>query len=140
MNQYFRRVGVFNNRKITLKKKHGPSLQQNILKTHVIQTVIILIVLAVRYVISLSSAQNIRFLRWSLLHSFYFIRAVSYTHHMCLCSLAIKRSSDIEQNSGLKPNSYECLFICNRNLISISAYNFSKFLFYVLTSLLTKFV
>ena len=124
--QYRRTVGVFNNRKILLQKTHGPSLQKNLLITHLIQTVIILIVLAVRYVISLSSAQNIRFLRCSLSYSFYFINAVSYIHHMCLYSLAIKCSGDIEENPGPKPNSCEYLSIWHWNLNSISAHNFIK--------------
>ena len=126
LNQYRRTARVFNNRKILLKKTHGPSLQKNILITHLIQTVIILIVLTVRYVISLSSAQNIRFLRRSLSYSFYFINAVSYIHHMWHYSLAIKCSSDIEENPGPKPNSCEYLSICHWNLNSISAHNFIK--------------
>ena len=60
LNQYRRTVGVFSNGKIPLKKPHGPSLQKkNILKTHLIQIVIFLPVLTVRYAISLSSAQDI---------------------------------------------------------------------------------
>ena len=126
LNQYCETVGVFNIRKIPLKKTHGPSLQKNILITHLIQTVIILIVLTVRYVISLSSAQNIRFLRRPLFYSFYFINVVSYIHHMWLYSLAIKCSGDIEENPGPKPNSCEYLSICDGNLNSISAHNFIK--------------
>ena len=128
LNQYRRTVGVFNNRKIPLKKTHGPSLQKNILTTHLIQTVMILIVLTVRYVISLSSAQNIRFLRRLLFYSFYFINAVSCIHHMWFYSLAIKCSGDIEENPGPKPNSCEYLSICHWNLNSISAHNFIKML------------
>ena len=109
LNQYRRTFGVFNNRKIPLKRTHGPSLQKNILTTHLIQTVMILIVLTVRYVISLSSAQNIRLLRRLLFYSFYFINAVSCIHHMWFYSLAIKCSGDIEENPGPKPNS--CLFV-----------------------------
>ena len=127
LNQYCRTVGVFNNRKILLKKTHGPSLKKNILITHLIQTVIILIVLTVRYVISLSSAQNIWFLRRSLFYSFYFINAVSYIHHHTwLYSLAIKWSGDIEKNPGPKPNSCEYLSICHWNLNSISPHNHIK--------------
>ena len=125
LNQYRRTVGVFNNRKIPLKKTHGPSLQKNILTTHLIQTVMILIVLTVRYVISLSSAQNIRFLRRLLFYSFYFINAVSCIHHMWSYSLAIK-CSDIEENLGPKSNSCEYLSICHWSLNSISAHNFIK--------------
>ena len=132
LNQYCRTVGVFNNRKILLKKTHGPSLQKNILITHLIQTVIILIVLTVRYVISLSSAQNIRFLRRPLFYSFYFINVVSYIHHMWLYSLAIKCSGDIEENPGPKPNSCEYLSSLHTTL--------SNCFFFVLTSLLTKLI
>ena len=45
---------------------------------------------------------------------------------MRLDFLAIKRSGDIEQNPGPKPNSCECLSICHWNLNSISAHNFIK--------------
>ena len=126
LNQYRKTVGVFNNRKILLKKPHGPSLEKNILKTQLIQIVIFLLALTVIYAISLSSAQNIRFLCRSLFHSFRFINAVSYIHHVWLYSLAIKRSGDIEKNPGLEPNSCECLSICHWNLNSISAHNFIK--------------
>ena len=126
LNQYRRTVGDFDNHKILLKKTYDPSPQKIFLITHLIQTVIILIVLTVRYVISLSSAQNIRFLRRSLSYSFYFINAVSYIHHMWLYSLAIKCSGDIEENPGPKPNSCEYLSICHWNLNSISAHNFIK--------------
>ena len=126
LNQYRWTVGVFNNRKLPLKKPHGPSLQKNILKTHLIEIVIFLLVLTVRYAISLSSAQNIRLLRRSLLHSFYLINADSYIHYVWFYSLAIKRSGDIEENPGPKPNSCECLSICHWNLNIISAYNFIK--------------
>ena len=126
LNQYRRTVVVFNNRKILLKKTHGPSLQKNILITHLIQIVIILIVLTIRYVISLSSGQNVRFLRWSLFYSFYFINEVSYIHHIWLYSLAIKCSGDIEENPGPKPNSCKYLSICHWNLNSICAHNFIK--------------
>ena len=45
---------------------------------------------------------------------------------MWLCSLAIKRSGDIEENPGPKPNSCDCLSICHWNLNSIPAHNFIK--------------
>ena len=90
---------------------------------------IMLIVLTIRYVISLSSLQNIRFLRRSLFYSFYFFNAVLYIHHVWLCSLDIKRSGDIEENPGPKPNSCEYLSICHWNLNSISAHNSTKFFF-----------
>ena len=85
---------------------------------------IILIVLTVRYVISLSSAQNIRLLRRSLFQSFYFIDAVSYIHIAWLYFLPIKRCSDIEENP--KPNSGDGLSIFQLNLKSIAAHNFIK--------------
>ena len=126
LNQYCRTVGVFNNRKTSLKKTHGPSLQKNILIFHLIQTVIILIALTVRCVISFSSAQNTRILRRSLFYSFYFINVVSYIHDMWLYSLAIKCSGGIEGNPGPKPNSCEYLSICHWNLNSISPHNHIK--------------
>ena len=45
---------------------------------------------------------------------------------MWLYSLPIKRTGDIEENSGPKPNSCDCLSICHWNLNSISAHNFIK--------------
>ena len=125
LNQYRRTVGVFNNRNLLFKKTHD-ALQKNILKTHLIEILILLLVLTVRYAIFLGSAQNIRFLHRSLFHSLYFISVVSYIHHGWLYSLAIKRSGDIEENPGPKPNSCDCLSICHWNLNSISAHNFIK--------------
>ena len=124
LNQYHRTVEVFSNRELPLKKTHGPSRQKNILKTHLIQIVIFLIVLTVRYLISHSSAQNTWFLCCSLFHSFYFINAVSYFH--LLYSLAINHSGNIEENPGPRPNSCDCLSISHCNLNSISAHNFIK--------------
>ena len=126
LNQYRWTVGVFNNRKLPLKKTHGPSLQKNNLKTHLIEIVIFLIVLSVRYVISHSSAQNIRFLHLSLFHSLYFISVLLYVHYVWLYSLVIKLSGDIEENPGPKANSCDCLSICHWNLNSICAHNFIK--------------
>ena len=87
---------------------------------------IILIVLTVRYVISLSSAQNIQFLRRSLFHSFYFFSAVLHIHHVWLYFLAIKGSGNKEENPGPKLNSCDCLSICHWNPNWISAHNFIK--------------
>ena len=102
MNQYRRRVGVFNNCKLLLKKTHGPPSQKNILKTRLIEILIFLPVVTVRYTISLYSAQNIRFLRWSFFHSLHFISVLSHIHHVCLYSIAIKRTGDIEENPNPK--------------------------------------
>ena len=126
LNQYRGTVGVFNNSKLPLKKTHGPSLQKIISKTHLIEILIFLLVLTVRYAISLSSAENIQFLHRSLFHNLHFISVVLCIHHVWLCSLAIKRSGDIEENPGPKPNSCDCLSICHWNLNSISEHNFIK--------------
>ena len=58
LNQHRWTVGVFNNRKLPLKKPHGPSLQKNISKTHLIEIVMFLLELTVRHAISLSSAKK----------------------------------------------------------------------------------
>ena len=126
MNQYRWTVGVFNNRKLSLKKTHGPSLQKNHLKTHLIEIVIFPRVLTVRYAVSLSSAQTIRFLCRSLFHSFYFMSVLSYIHNVWLYSLAIKLSGNIEEKPGPKANSCDFLSICHWNLNSIYAHNFMK--------------
>ena len=109
LSQYRWTVSVFNNRKVPLKKTHGQSLQKNILKTHLLDIVIFLIVLSVRYAISLNSAKNIRFLRWSLFHSLYFMSVRLYIHYVWLHSLAIKLSGDIKENPGSNANS--CLLV-----------------------------
>ena len=123
LNQYGWTVGVLNNRKRPLKKTHGPSLQESILKTHLLEIVIFLIVLSVRYAISLSSAQNVRFLRRSRFHSLYFMSVLSYIHYVWLYSLAIKLSGDIEENPGRKANSCDCLSIFHWNVNRISPHN-----------------
>ena len=124
LNQYRGTVGFFNSSKLPLKKTHDPSLQKNILKTHL--TEILIFLLTVRFAISLSSTQNIRSLRQSLFHSLYFISVVSYLHHVWLYSLTIKRSGNIKENPSPKPNSCDCLSICHWNLNSMSAHNFIK--------------
>ena len=96
---------------LPLKKAHGPSLQTNNLKTHLIEIVIFVIVISVRYIISLSSAQNIRFLHRSLFHSLYFMSVLTYIHYVWLYSLAIILSGDISENPGPKANSCDCLFV-----------------------------
>ena len=126
LNQYRWTVGVFNNRKLPLKKTHGPSLQKNNLKTHLIEIVIFLIVLSVRYVIFLSSAQNIRFLHRSPFYSLYFMSVLSYIHYLWLYSLALKLSGDRKENPDPKANCCDCLSICHWNLNSICAHNFIK--------------
>ena len=123
LNKYLWAVGVFNNRKLPLKKTHGPSLQNNNLKTHLIEIVIFLIALSVRYVISLSSAQNIRFLHRSLFHSLYFMSVLFYIHYVWIYSLAIKLSRDIEENPSPKANSCDYLSIFHWNLNSICAHS-----------------
>ena len=126
LNQYRWTAGVFNICKLPLKKAYGRFLQKNILKTHLIEIVVFLIVLTVRYAISLSCAQNIRFLRRSLFHSLYFMSILSYIHHVWLYSLATKRSGDIEESPGPKVTYCDILSICHWNLNRICAYNFIK--------------
>ena len=121
LNLYSWTVYDFNNRNLQLKKTHGPSLQKSNLKTHLIEIVIFLIVLSVRHVISLSSAQKIRFLQRSLFHSLYFMSVLSYIHYVWLYSLAIKLRRDIKENPCPKVNSCDCLSICHWNLNSICA-------------------
>ena len=126
LNQYRWTAAAFNNRKVPSKQPHSPSLQKNILKTHLIEIVIFLLVLTVRYAISRSSAQNIRLIYRSLFHSLYFMSILLYIHYVWLYSLAIKLSGDIEENPGSKPNSCDRLSICYWNLNSIPALNFIK--------------
>ena len=119
----------FNNRKLSLKETHGSSLQKINLKTHLIGIVVFLILLSVRYVISLSSAQNIRFLHRSLFRSLYFMSVLSHIHYLRLYFLAIKLSGAIEENPGPKANSCDCLSICHWNLNRICAHTFIKLSF-----------
>ena len=80
----------------------------------------------VRYVISLSSAQNTRFLRKLLFNSLYFISVVLYIHYVRLYFIAFKRGGEIEENPGPKPYICGSLSISYWNLNSISAHNFIK--------------
>ena len=62
--QYRGTVGVFNNYNLLFKKTQ--IITKNILKVQLITIVILPVVLTIRCVISLSSADNIRFLRQSV--------------------------------------------------------------------------
>ena len=108
------------------RKRMVHPYKKTILKTYLIEIVMFLIVLSVRYIISLSSAQNIRFLYRSLFQSLYFMSVLSYIPYVWLYSLAIKLSGDIEENPGPKGNTCDCLSICQWNLNSICAENFIK--------------
>ena len=77
---------------------------------------IFLLTLTMKYVISLSSAQNVRILHRSLFNSLQFIVVVSHNHHALLYSIAIKCSNNIEENPGLKRNSCDNLSICDLKL------------------------
>ena len=99
LNQHRWTVGVFNNRNLPLKKTHGSSLQEKIFKTYLLEIGIFVIVLSVRHAISLSSAQNIRFL------------CRSFVHYVWLYSLAIRPNGNIEENLGSKASSSDCLSI-----------------------------
>ena len=109
-------VSLVCQKKLLLKKLHGPSLHKNALQNHLIEIVIFLLLFTVRYVISLSSVHNIRFLRRSLFNSLYFISVLSYIHYVLLYSLAIKLSGDIEEKPSPKPNSCDCLPISHWNI------------------------
>ena len=50
----------------------------------------------------------------------------TYLFHSWLFLIMTKRSGDIEQNPGPKPDSCQSFSICHWNLNSISAHNFSK--------------
>ena len=51
---------------------------------------------------------------------------VTYVFHVWLYLILTKRSGDIEQNPGPKPNSCQSFSICHWNLNSISAHNFIR--------------
>ena len=102
------------------------SLRKNLLKIHQNKIVISLLASEVRYVISLSSAQNTRFLRKLLFNSSYFISVVFYIHYVRLYFIAFKRGGEIEENPVPKPYICDSLSISQWNLNSISAHNFIK--------------
>ena len=102
------------------------SLRKNLLKIYRNKIVISLLAPEVRYVISLSSAQNTRFLRKLLFNSLYFISVVLYIHYVRLYFIAFKRGGEIEENPGPKPYICGSLSISYWNLNSISAHNFIK--------------
>ena len=124
----FRRAWHFYCLNLLLRKTHGSfsCKSSNLLKFHLTEIVLFLLVLTRRCVNSLSYAQQIRFMHQSLLNDLYFISVVSHIHHVWLYSIAIKRSDYFVENPGLK--SYYCgsLSICHWNLNSITACSFIK--------------
>ena len=126
LNQHHGTVGVFNNCKLPFKKTHSSSSQKKHFRNSPNWNSDIPTCTYSKICNLFSSTKNIRFLHRSLFHSLYFINVVLYIHHVWLYSLAIKRSADIEENPGPKPNSCDCLSICYWNLNSISAYNLIK--------------
>ena len=48
----------------------------------------------------------------------------TYIRHVCVCSVLITLSGDIEKNPGPMPSSCDKFSICRWNLNSISAHNF----------------
>ena len=54
----------------------------------------------------------------------YTFMLATYIRHICVCSVLITLSGDIEKNPGPKPSSCDKFSICRWNLNSISAHNF----------------
>ena len=48
----------------------------------------------------------------------------AYLRQICVCSILITLSGDVEKNPRPKPSSCDNISICHGNLSSISAYNF----------------
>ena len=87
---------------------------------------VFLLMIAIRFVIYIITAENVRLVHRSLFKSLYFITAALYIHHAWVHFITIKLSGDIEENQGPQSKSCNSLFICHWNLNSIPAHNFIK--------------
>ena len=87
---------------------------------------VFLLMIAIRFVIYIITAENVRLVHRSLFKSLYFITVALYIHHAWVHFITIKLSGDIEENQGPQSKSCNSLFICHWNLNSIPAHNFIK--------------
>ena len=121
LNQCHGTVGVFNNRNLPTRKSYvfSSRLLQERLS-------VFLLMIAIRFVTYIITAQNVRLVHRSLFKSLYFITVALYIHHVWVYFITIKLSGDIEENPGLQSEPCNSLSICHWNLNSIPAHNFIK--------------
>ena len=130
LNQYPRTVGVFNNRNLPTRKSYdvfsSRLLQQHLSKIYSTKISVPLLMIAIRFVTYIITAQNVRLIHRSLFKSLYFISVALYIHHVWVYFITITLSDDIEKNPGPQHKPCNSLSICHWNLNSIPAHNFLK--------------
>ena len=130
LNQYRGRVGVFNNRNLPTRKAYNifssRLLKQPLSKIYSTKILVFFLIIAIRFVIYIITAQNVRLFLWSLFKSLYLITIALYIHHLWVYFIPVKISGDIEENPGRQSKPCSSLSICHWNLNSIPAHNFIK--------------
>ena len=120
LNQYCGTVGVFNNRNLPPRKTYDvfPSrlLQQSLSKIYSTKILIFLLIIAIRFVIYITTTQNVRLVHRSLFESLYFKTIAFYIHHVWVYFITIKLSVDIEENPGPQSKPCNSLSICHWTL------------------------
>ena len=101
-------------------------IQQPLSKICTTKRLVFLLMITIRFVIYIITAQNVRLVHRFLFKSLYFITVALYIHHVCFYFIIIKLSGDIEENSGTQSKPCNSLSICHWNLNSIPAHNFIK--------------
>ena len=120
LTQYRGTVGVFNNRNLPIKKTcdifYSRLLQQLLSKIYSIKILVFLLMFAIRFVICIITAQNVRLVHRSFFKSLCFITIVLYIYYVWVYFITIKLSGDIEENPGPQSNPCSISCICHWNL------------------------
>ena len=92
----------------------------------ILLTFIMFLLFSKRFCFTILLRKNIKIMTILLLRIFHIYALARYVFHIWLYLILTKRSGDIEQNPGLKSNSFQSFSICHWNVNSISAHNFIK--------------
>ena len=101
-------------------------LQQPLFKIYSTKILVFLLMIPIRSVIYIITAQNIRLVHRSLFKSLYFITIALYIHHVWVHFITMKLSGDIKENPGPPSKACNSFSICHCNLNSIPGHNFIK--------------
>ena len=101
-------------------------IQQPLSKICTTKRLVFLLMITIRFVIYIITAQNVRLVHQSPFKSLYFITVAFYIHHVWVYFITIKLSGDIEENQGPRSKPCNILSIWHWNLNSIPAHNFIK--------------
>ena len=102
LKQYHGTAGVFNNRNLPTRKSYdvfsSTLLQQHLSKIYSTKISVFLLMIAIRFVTYIITAQNVRLVHRSLFKSLYFITVALYIHYVWVYFITIKLSGNIEEN------------------------------------------